>query len=385
MSYVYEPLYHCHWSALLTHNLHCWHCSQHVAGTIGGKQYGVAKKVTLYAVKVLAANGRGAFSGIIAGLEYVGNQKDARPGTSMVANLSLGARGQNRFAENAVNTLRAKGVVVVIAAGNDNIDACGYTPARAVDAITVGATTSSDARSGFSNHGTCLDLFAPGSGIRSAWKGSNSATYRASGTSMAAPHVAGVACLYGQALNADADEIEQAMLADTLPNVVSGAQTGSPNLLLQLGQFLVDGVTPTDAPISMPSLSPTDVLSASPSYSPSSAPVDSVPKPLGEFCEGHDECESGRCDGKGSWGFKICSAKMSFEDNCNEDYDCFSNLCIDGMCSALKKHFEDECDEDSDCATMRCEGNRPDRLCKRRLQEGKVCTRGSTSIGSING
>lgn len=163
----------------------------HVAGTIGGTTYGVAKLARLHSIRVLNCFGSGSYSGVIAGVDWVANNH-IKPA---VANMSLGGPTFTTL-DNAVNGAVNKGVVMVVAAGNDNLNACNYSPARASKAITVGSTTSSDTRSSFSNYGSCLDIFAPGSSITSAWYTSNSATNTISGTSMAAPHVAGVAALY---------------------------------------------------------------------------------------------------------------------------------------------------------------------------------------------
>ncbi|MGH2685012.1 MAG: S8 family peptidase, partial [Actinomycetota bacterium] len=163
----------------------------HVAGTIGGATHGVAKQVNLVAVRVLNCRGSGTTSGVIAGIDWV----TANAGGGAVANMSLGG-GASWALDLALNRSVAQGVTYAVAAGNSQADACGYSPARAPSALTVGSTTSSDSRSSFSNFGSCLDLFAPGSAITSAWSTSSTATNTISGTSMASPHVAGVAALY---------------------------------------------------------------------------------------------------------------------------------------------------------------------------------------------
>ncbi len=166
----------------------------HVAGTTGGTTYGVAKAVTLHAVRVLNCQGSGATSGVIAGVDWV----TANHATSSVANMSLGG-GVSTSLDNAVANSINSGVSYAIAAGNSNANACNSSPARVPAANTVGATTSTDARSSFSNFGTCLDIFAPGSSITSAWNTSNTATNTISGTSMATPHVTGAIALYLEA------------------------------------------------------------------------------------------------------------------------------------------------------------------------------------------
>src|SRR6185503_13870908 len=156
----------------------------HVAGTVGGSTYGVAKSVTLVAVRVLDCSGNGTDSGVIAGIDWVTSNHSA--GQPAVANMSLGG-GISSALDTAVNNSINDGVTYAIAAGNDNTNACNSSPARVANAITVGSTTSTDARSSFSNFGTCLDIFAPGSSITSSWNTSDTATNTISGTSMATP------------------------------------------------------------------------------------------------------------------------------------------------------------------------------------------------------
>jgi aqualysin 1 len=203
----------------------------HVAGTVGGAAYGVAKNVTLVAVRVLACNGGGTSSGVIAGIDWVTG--DHQAGVPAVANMSLGG-GANSALDAAVNNSIADGVVYAVAAGNDAVNACNASPARTPNALTVGATTSTDARASYSNIGSCLDIFAPGSGITSAWLGnSNTATNTISGTSMATPHVAGAAALYLQANpSASPATVASALTSAATVNVVTSAGTGSPNRLL---------------------------------------------------------------------------------------------------------------------------------------------------------
>jgi subtilisin family serine protease len=160
----------------------------HVAGIIGGGRYGVAKQTTLIPVRVLDCNGSGSYSSVIAGLDWIA--ANHRSGDAAVVNMSLGGPASSTL-DGAVRNLISKGITVTVAAGNSNSDACNYSPARVVDAITVGATEINDSRAGYSNFGSCLDIFAPGSAITSAWLGS-SASNTISGTSMAAPSVAGV-------------------------------------------------------------------------------------------------------------------------------------------------------------------------------------------------
>ena len=200
----------------------------HVAGTVGGSTYGVAKSSLLRGVRVLNCSGSGSNSGVIAGVDWV-RQNHIAPA---VANMSLGG-GVSTALDTAVNNLSNAGVTIAVAAGNSNANACNSSPARAANAITVGSTTSTDARSSFSNFGTCLDLFAPGSSILSAWFSSNTATATLSGTSMASPHVAGVAALYKQANpSASAATIRNAIVNNATTNVVTNPGSGSPNRLL---------------------------------------------------------------------------------------------------------------------------------------------------------
>jgi serine protease len=200
----------------------------HVAGTIAGSTFGVAKSALPRGVRVLNCSGSGSNSGVIAGVDWVRANHQA----PAVANMSLGG-GASSALDTAVNNLSNAGVAIAVAAGNSNANACNSSPARAANAITVGSTTTTDARSSFSNFGSCLDLFAPGSGILSAWIGSNSATRTISGTSMASPHVAGAAALYKQANpSASAATIRNALVNNATTNVVTNAGTGSPNRLL---------------------------------------------------------------------------------------------------------------------------------------------------------
>ena len=200
----------------------------HVAGTVGGSVYGVAKGVTLVPVRVLNCSGSGTNAGVIAGVDWVA-ERTARPA---VANMSLGG-GASSALDNAVANAISSGVSFAVAAGNSNRDACAYSPARTPSAITVGATTSTDARASYSNYGSCLDIFAPGSSITSAWIGSNSATNTISGTSMASPHVAGVVALYLQGTTGVTPAtVRDALVANSSTGYVTSAGRKSPNRLL---------------------------------------------------------------------------------------------------------------------------------------------------------
>jgi aqualysin 1 len=214
----------------------------HVAGTVGGATYGVADKVTLHAIRVLDCNGSGSNAGVIAGVDWV-RANHVKPA---VANMSLGG-GASTTLDNAVANAIAAGITFAIAGGNDNGNACNVSPARVAAAITVGATTNTDARASYSNFGTCLDIFAPGSNITSAWIGTDASTNTISGTSMASPHVAGAAALYLSANpTALPATVRNALVTNGTPGKVTAAGTGSPNVLLYTA--FVGGGTPPPPP-----------------------------------------------------------------------------------------------------------------------------------------
>ncbi|NCV77401.1 MAG: S8 family peptidase, partial [Actinobacteria bacterium] len=167
----------------------------HVAGTIAGTQYGIAKNAKIVPVRVLGCTGSGTFSQVIAGMEWILSPENPNSKTQAVVNMSLGG-GASSTINAAVTKLTNSGIVVVVAAGNSNKNACEFSPASAPSAITVGATNLSDVKSSYSNFGPCVDIHAPGSDINSAWIGSPTASRVISGTSMASPHVAGGAAVY---------------------------------------------------------------------------------------------------------------------------------------------------------------------------------------------
>ena len=207
----------------------------HVAGTVGGNTYGVAKGVTIRAIRVFSCSGSSATSTIVSGVDWaVGNHQAGEPA---VANLSLGG-GASQAMDDAVTRLINDGVFTAVAAGNGNIfgiaqDACNYSPARVAAATTVAATTSTDAKASYSNFGRCVDLYAPGSGITSAWWDGDAAKNTISGTSMAAPHVAGVGALYLQGTpSASPATVGSWITNNATSGVVSGNPRRTANLLL---------------------------------------------------------------------------------------------------------------------------------------------------------
>ena len=215
----------------------------HVAGTAAGTTLGVAPGASVVAVRVLDCAGSGSVSGVVAGIDWAINDHTTRPA---VMNLSIGAP-ESTALENAVDRAFADGITVVAAAGNSNVDACTTSPAgNKVSALTVGATTTSDVRASYSNFGDCLDLFAPGSSIVSAGISSATATTTMSGTSMAAPHVAGAAARYLSSVPAaQPAAVMSAIISDATPNVVASAGTLSPNRLLYASPGAAPSVTTT--------------------------------------------------------------------------------------------------------------------------------------------
>ncbi|HCA4899221.1 S8 family peptidase [Acinetobacter baumannii] len=199
----------------------------HVAGTVGGTTYGVAKNVNLVPIRILGCDGSGASSNVIAGLDWI-LKNGKKPA---VVNMSLGGATSSSL-DSAVENLYNNGYVMVVAAGNSNTDACTSSPARVSKAITVAATDNTDTRASYSNYGSCVDIFAPGSQINSSWIGSNTATKILNGTSMATPHVAGVVAeMLQSAPTASPQTISTNLLNQASSNVVKNP-SGSPNRLL---------------------------------------------------------------------------------------------------------------------------------------------------------
>jgi subtilisin family serine protease len=204
----------------------------HVAGTVGGTKYGIAKSVALVAVRVLDCGGSGTWSGVIAGMDWVA----ANHAGPAVANMSLGG-GASSSVDDATRRLIASGVATAVAAGNGNRggvaqDACKYSPARVAEAMTVGATNNTDTKASWSNYGICVDWFAPGVSITSSWSTSSTATSTISGTSMASPHTAGVAALYLQSNpGASPQTVRDALSANASKGIVKSSKTTNNHLL----------------------------------------------------------------------------------------------------------------------------------------------------------
>jgi len=203
----------------------------HCAGTVGSTTYGVAKKANIFGVKVLNSAGSGTYADVIAGIEYVAS-KGNKQKVDTIMSMSLGGP-KSQAVDDATNAAVAANVAVIVAAGNSNNDACTLSPAGAKDAFTVGATDNTDKRASYSSYGKCVEIFAPGSDITSLWTGADGATNKISGTSMATPHVAGVAALFaGEQSFPTVKDLYAALTKAATPNVVKNPGTGSPNLLL---------------------------------------------------------------------------------------------------------------------------------------------------------
>ena len=204
----------------------------HVATTIAGTTYGVAKSARIVAVRVLDNNGSGTTAGVIAGIDWVTAHHTA--GAPAVANLSLGG-GASTALDNAVKNSIADGVTYAVAAGNSGVNASSTSPARVPAAITVGATSNTDAKASWSNFGSVLDLFAPGVSITAGWNTSDTATSTISGTSMATPHVAGAAAIYlAGHPSATPAQVATALVNGATTGKVTSPGSGSPNRLLRI-------------------------------------------------------------------------------------------------------------------------------------------------------
>jgi len=211
-------------------NGHGTHCS----GTMAGTTYGIAKSANLIAVKVLGDLGFGTTADVVAGVNWVANQHGATD--KSVGNMSLGG-GASTAIDDAVNSAVGAGVHLAVAAGNDNANACNYSPARASDVVCVGATDNADRKSSFSNYGTCVEIHAPGTSITSSWIGGANAERTISGTSMASPHVAGVMGVY---LGENIQPTAAALASASTKNVITGLPAGTVNYLLYVDQNLLE-------------------------------------------------------------------------------------------------------------------------------------------------
>lgn len=233
----------------------------HVAGTVGGATYGVAKGVSLVAVKVADCRGDATLSAITRGIDWLVKDALKSPATPAVANMSLG--GGYSFALNrAVTRAIASGITFAVAAGNSGENACTGSPSGVPQALTVGATDALDRRASFSNHGACVDLSAPGVAVTSAWKGSATALARASGTSMASPHVAGAAALVlarGLAAGGPRQtpaQVAAALVRDSVRDRITALPAGTPNLLLHVPTEKQPEMQPAEQPATQPAEQP---------------------------------------------------------------------------------------------------------------------------------
>jgi len=248
----------------------------HVSGIMAGTKYGVAKSASIVPIRVLGCNGSGSVSGLISGLNWA--ITNHRAGVPAVANLSVGA-GASSSLNTAVANAVADGITVVVAAGNSNANACSYSPSSAPSAITVGATVPiNDSRSSFSNYGTCVDIFAPGTSIPSAYKGSPTAVATLSGTSMASPFVAGIAAVYLETrTSATPAAVATAIIDSSTRDVITSVGVGSPNKLAYSASF-----EPAPTPTTTTTPAPTTTTTTAPAPTTTIAPatVPSVPLAL---------------------------------------------------------------------------------------------------------
>ncbi|KAI9598850.1 putative alkaline serine protease [Syncephalis fuscata] len=201
----------------------------HVAGTVGSATYGVAKKAKIYGVKAFNSSGSGTASGVLASIQYV--TQNARPGKSVV-NMSFGG-SKSKAVDDAVNDAVKAGIAFIVAAGNNAGDACEGSPSSASSAFAVAASDKTDKQAYFSNFGNCVKVYAPGVDITSLWRGNNGAKNTISGTSMASPHVAGIAALYlASGKYSTVNALYGALVSNATPNVISNPTKGTPNKLI---------------------------------------------------------------------------------------------------------------------------------------------------------
>ena len=223
----------------------------HVAGTVGSATYGVAKNVRIHAVRVLPCNNSGLISDLIEGIDWV-RANHIKPA---VANISILASGGSPSIDTAIQNAINAGVTMVVAAGNNNLDACNYSPARATNALTVGASYTADQKAAFSNWGSCVDIWAPGATITSVSNGNDFDARVMSGTSMASPHVTGVAALYlASDPNASPATVAQSIKGGATSGIVTGLDAASPNKLLYSFLGSASSPAPTPSPTPAPAV-----------------------------------------------------------------------------------------------------------------------------------
>ena len=241
----------------------CYGHGTHVAGIIGGTQYGVAKKVNIVPVRVFACSGSATGTNLLNGLNWI---KANHPGGPAVINMSLGSSGVSSGWQYVVDDMVSSGFIVVVSAGNDTADACGYSPAFVPSSITVGSTTQADAISSFSNYGSCVDILAPGSQITSASYSSDNGSVSMSGTSMSAPHVAGaVARILSAQPSYTPSEVSNVLSTMSAKNVLTGLPSSTPNQLLHIDPQLVSSpyIVSSSAPPSPPKVLALNVMKVS--------------------------------------------------------------------------------------------------------------------------
>jgi aqualysin 1 len=284
----------------------------HVAGTVGSATYGVAKAVSLVAVRIMSCNGSGTISGAIAGIDWV-NSHRILPAVANMSITSSTSSSLNQAVQGSINA----GVTYAVAAGNSSTDACTQSPGSLPAAITVGASTNTDDQAYFSNFGSCVDLYAPGVGILSTGYLDDSAVSSKSGTSMASPHAAGAAALYLQARPlASPAQVTQGLTSAATANVLKSLGAGSPNRLLYTGGTVA--VPPADTSTAPPSdtttAPPPDTTSAPPTDTTPAPPAPADQPPVATFTS---SCPRGSCtfDGSGSTDDKgIVSYTWNFGD-----------------------------------------------------------------------